>query len=83
MKFTVTLKDPDGVDNSLQEAVRGYCETLPESIKTAVGDVRIEKLAQFIRPWVDCVEYVTLEFDTEAGTCEVAVTCAIVTVQQK
>lgn len=34
-------------------------------------EVRMEKLEEFTKKWIDCMEYVTIEFDTEAQTATV------------
>ena len=52
MKFTVTLKDPDALDNTLIE--------YPENKR--------RKLKDFAGKFLDYGEYITVEFDTEKKT---------------
>jgi len=79
MKFTVSLKDPDGfyecvadaVDNKLQVRMgvsKAQLATggLRELRQEALKDVW-DKLSKF----VEYKEYVLLEFDTDAGTARV------------
>lgn len=76
-KFRVTLKDPDGVSESIREqaeeiaaeakknpAVAEFADgDWANSIQSAIG----EKIAK----WVEYGEYVVIEFDTDAGTATV------------
>jgi hypothetical protein len=72
MKFTITFKDPDGVGNSLKrvldDSVAGIAD-LEE--REAAREIRADKLETFLKPWVEFSEYLTVEFDTEAGTATV------------
>jgi hypothetical protein len=56
MKLKITLKDPDGV----------Y-----ESIKNAVDSTDFEFIEEQCKPWIKYGEYVTIEIDTDAGTATV------------
>ncbi len=73
MKISVTLKDPDGFSEAVDDAVAASLEgsTLPQDEQDALLEKREEKLWQKLERWVDCKEYVELEFDTEAGTATV------------
>lgn len=80
MKFRVTMKDPDGPEDSLQDAARDAVRDMaPEALKellelherSELVDMKQEKLRAFTSRWLEYGEYVTLEFDTEAGTCVV------------
>lgn len=51
------MKDPDGVYESIRQA--------------AGSEEERERLTDFAGHWLKYEEYVTLEFDTEAHTCEV------------
>lgn len=73
MKIKVTLKDPDGVYESVRQSVKDSMVDLPLSGREheAVLETRTEGAEEALRRWVDCGEYVTIEFDTEAGTATV------------
>ena len=74
MKFTVSLKDPDGFSNSVDEAVRQSVqaqEGLDEDEKDDVIERRNEKTWKALGKFVEYQEYVTIEFDTDAGTATV------------
>jgi hypothetical protein len=72
MKFRITLKDPDGVGESLDHEVhRLLPDDLDDEEREVVSEVRLAKLEKFIEPWVEYGEYITIEFDTEAGTATV------------
>jgi hypothetical protein len=58
MKFKITFKDPDGVWDSLQDA------------KLDLNDLPPEVQSVFDK-FIDCSEYVTVEFDTETKTARV------------
>ncbi len=71
MKFQVTLKDPDGFSNAVDEAVKeslSELEGLDEYEKEQLLDVRLEKTWEKLERFVEYQEYVTIEFDTEADT---------------
>lgn len=59
MKFRITMKDPDGVFESIEDAVKA---DLPD---------RHYEYEQMIKPWFRFSEYITVEIDTEAKTCVV------------
>lgn len=73
MKFRVTMKDPDGAGDSIQEAAEKAVVALNLDAEEAeaVLEKRVEKLRAFVRPWMEYGEYITIEFDTEAGTASV------------
>ena len=58
MKFCITMKDPDGVYDSLQEAATEH-------------GVERSELEDIIKLWFQYSEYLTVEIDTDAGTCTV------------
>lgn len=57
MKFQVTFKTPDAVEESLQD------ENLSEA--------QLTKLAGFCSKWIEWGEYIRVEFDTVKGTCKI------------
>ena len=74
MKFTVTFKTPDAVDDTISDIVL-HDERL-EAIED--GDERLDaefalkaELKEFTEKWVRYGEYVDVEFDTDAGTVTV------------
>lgn len=72
MKLRITLKDPDGVWESVQDAARNSLRSGTSSLSTAernaLTDSRREGLLESIAPWVEYNEYVTIEIDTDTGT---------------
>lgn len=74
MKFTVTLKDPDGFSESVKDAVDESVDELDgldDEEKDALREVRSEKTWEKLEQFVEYQEYVTIEFDTDAGTATV------------
>lgn len=74
MKFTVTMKDPDGVGDSITEAVRAdidSIEGLSDDERAGLAERREEEVRAAIKAWFQYSEYLTVEVDTEAGTCMV------------
>ncbi len=58
MKFQITLKDPDGVWSSLEEAF-GDANNLPPDAEAVIDE------------FIEYNEYVTIELDTETGEARV------------
>lgn len=74
MKFKVTMKDPDGVYESREEAIKQDVAEIPglsDEEREAVIEKRRETLRDLIGKWFEYDEYLTVEVDTEAGTCVV------------
>jgi len=71
-KFTVTLKDPDGPYEDISKAAR---DSLPDGLDDGEADdltvSRADDLREFASRWLKYGEYVTIEFDTDAGTATV------------
>lgn len=57
MKIRITLKDPDGVGDSINDAVRNAGYGDPEELREEV----ISKCSK----WIRYSEYITIEIDTE------------------
>lgn len=74
MKFTVTMKDPDTLQDSIRDAtireVKAMGLTDPEEIEALV-ELRAEKVGNTCSKWFPDGEYLSVEIDTEAGTCVV------------
>jgi hypothetical protein len=74
MKIRMQLKDPDGVSDSIQEAVEKSVAAsgiTDEDEREALFEARTEKAGKAIGKWVEYGEYLTVEFDTDAGTATV------------
>ena len=72
MKFRITLKDPDGFGDGLDEAARLAVKEatgIDAEEREALEESKKEKISDFMKKWVEYSEYVELEFDTEANTC--------------
>lgn len=74
MKFKVTLNDPDSFYDSISDAVdislNGTTFSDDEEFEK-VAELRRDKVNTALRKWVECGEYITIEFDTTAGTATV------------
>ncbi len=71
MKFRVTMKDPDGAWESLKDAAEmsaSEATGLSKEERTALQESRQDQLAHFAKGWMEYNEYITVEFDTDAGT---------------
>jgi hypothetical protein len=77
VKIKLTLKDPDGVYDSVDEAARrvvagieaGAGKDAAEFLdKEELEETAREGINKAIKPWVEYGEYVSIEVDTEAGT---------------
>ena len=73
MKFKITLKDPDGYYDGLQDAVKqSLAETnLPEDEQDMLRDSRMEKLGELLDKWFEYGEYLTVEVDTEEESIKI------------
>ncbi len=74
MKLKITLKDPDGVYDSIRDAAKDSVravEGLDDDEREELLGSRHDKIAEQCKPWIDCGEYVRIEIDTEAGTATV------------
>lgn len=72
MKVKLFLKDPDGVWESVKDAVQ---ETLPEGLSEDEAEAllksRMEDTHQKLKKWMEWKEYVTVEVDTDTGEAHV------------
>ncbi len=78
MKVLVIFKTPEAVDDAVQEAAGYQCADPAEAANEVEAEERQHALADFrdaarkvIGKFVKYGEYVTVEFDTEAGTATV------------
>ena len=71
MKFRITLKDPDGVYDSLDDAAKKSARDvacIDDGERKLIEEARRNAMSQFIGRWLSYGEYATIEFDTDAGT---------------
>lgn len=74
MKLKITLKDPDGIGNAIIDFAAtqvAAIDGISEEEKEMLEETRKEQVSKALRPWIDCDEYLTVEFDTEANTATV------------
>lgn len=74
MKFRVSMKDPDTLDDAIRDAVDRSFDgmgTLEDEEVDALAAVRKRKAKDVCSRWFRYGEYLTVEIDTEAGTCSV------------
>lgn len=72
MKFTVTMKDPDGVYDSVRDAIDDNLPSgLDEDELEHLAQERKEELSELMKKWFRYGEYLSVEIDTEKGTCTV------------
>ncbi len=72
MKFRITMKDPDGVQDALREATEESLKDmkgLSRDEAASLYEARHESITESLRPWFEYSEYLTVEIDTEANTC--------------
>ena len=73
MKVKVFIKDPDVLQDGVEESVDEELKNsgLAEDEQEAVRELRIEKALDVANTWWEYGEYITVEFDTEARTARV------------
>ena len=74
MKLRITLKDPDGVYESIRDAAKKSANEiygLSASERDSLVDSRIASIERDCAKWITDGEYVTIEIDTDAGTATV------------
>lgn len=74
--FRITLKDPDGVGDSVREAAEAIVSKvsgidLDEEEREALVESKQEKLNELLEKWFDYGEYLTVEVDVEKKTIRV------------
>ncbi len=71
MKFKVTFKDPDTLNDAISNAIRNTLEPQEgfdeEEVEMVVED-RKKDIEKSVEAWVKYGEYITIEFDTELNT---------------
>lgn len=74
MKIRVTLKDPDALQDAINEAVDEEIKKLDDILREDsedISEVFEEKAKNVAREWFKYGEYLTVEIDTSAKTCTV------------
>lgn len=74
MKIRVTLKDPDTLHESVTQDVQASMLARGLSLKERAlfeKDAVAEIQSAITRKWMEYGEYLTVEFDTDAGTATV------------
>jgi len=74
MIINITLKDPDGIYDAIQDAATQQVEAikgLSEYEKSSLIESRHTQIDKELEPWIEYSEYVRLEIDTEAKTATV------------
>jgi hypothetical protein len=70
MKFTVSMKDPDTLQDAIEEAVKSISvEGVDEEEIELIREHRTEEIRTLCRHWFEYGEYLRVEIDTEAKTC--------------
>lgn len=72
MKIQITMKDPDGCYDCMRNAAK---ESLPEGLSDSeqalLFDERESEIHRICAQWFRYGEYLSVEIDSEAGTCTV------------
>jgi len=74
MKFTVSMKDPDTLDDAIHDAVHSAVNEMPgldDEAREAVQEKRMETVRELASKWFEYGEYLRVEIDTVANTCTV------------
>ena len=77
MKIKITFKDPDGVYDRISDVVIDQLrniEGITDDERETMEESRREGMNELLSKWIEYSEYITIEFDAEAGT---AVVCPI------
>ena len=74
MIINITLKDPDGVYDAIQDAAENslkLAEDLDQDEAESLLQNRANKIEESLEPWIECGEYVRIQIDTKAKTATV------------
>jgi len=75
MKIRITFKDPDGVNDCLQDAARESLKPISSGLTSEelsdLVESRMNRLIDDLKPWVEYSEYICVEFDLDNGTAVV------------
>ena len=71
MKIKITVKDPDGVYDSINATVKNSVALiagLDDDEREEMEESRAESVGEKLSKWIEYGEYITVEFDTETET---------------
>ena len=73
MKFTITMKDPDGAYESIEEFINAMkIDGIEDDDEAeAIRELRGNKIRELCLRWFEYGEYLRVEVDTDAETCTV------------
>lgn len=74
MKLVIEVKDPDGIHESVRQAVEddlAKIEGLTDDERRSLMDDRVDRAFDSVSRWVKYQEYMQIEIDTEADTATV------------
>jgi len=74
MKFKITMKDPDGVYNSVTDAAAASAAAvngISDDERESLEESRREEITECIGKWFEYSEYLTVEIDTDSMTATV------------
>lgn len=74
MKFQVQMKDPDTLQDAIEDAVKSdlsKIDQLSPEERDVLIDARRDKIGDICSKWFRYGEYLTVEIDTDAVTCVV------------
>ena len=74
MKFTISMKDPDTLDDAIRDAVKNELAAivgLDDDDREALQERREESAREIASKWFEYGEYLHVEIDTDANTCTV------------
>lgn len=74
MKFRITMKDPDGIYECTEDAIKREVMAIPglsAKEREAVFQTRRKAVNEALSRWFEYGDYVTVEIDTDAGTATV------------
>lgn len=72
MKIRITMKDPDGVYEALEDAVKASIPAeFSKAEREALIEVRRDEVGKVMDKWFRYLEYLDVEVDTDAKTISV------------
>jgi len=74
MKFKITMKDPDGFYDSVQDAAEEWANQVTgvdDDERENLVESKREKLGEILKQWFEYSEYLVVEIDTDANTIAV------------
>ena len=71
MKIRIDVKDPNGIDLSIRQALTDSLVGVRGTDMKAASDAHSEEITKAVCKWVDCQEYLSIEIDTETDIATV------------